>query len=93
MALIDLDREAPTGRRTARHPARAVAALGVLVALVVLPGEHPAAPTPKPVSECTLFLGNGSGPRIGVVDPETGAVTFRMPPDEVTAVIMEICPD
>ncbi|WP_089253943.1 hypothetical protein [Asanoa hainanensis] len=99
MTLIDLDREDVTGRRSARHPGRTVAALGVLAALVVLPGEIPAAHAPKPAPDCTVFLGNG--PVAGnesiayraVVDPETGAVLFEVPEDEVTAVIMAICPD
>ncbi|MEV4537184.1 hypothetical protein AB0J82_25735 [Asanoa sp. NPDC049518] len=98
MALIDLDREETT-RRSARHPARTAAALGVLAALVVLPGEIPAPHGSKPVPECTVLLGNGpvegneSIAHSAVIDPETGAVIFEVPPGEDFGVVLAVCPD
>jgi hypothetical protein len=99
VTLIDLDREETVRRRTPRHPARTAAALGVLGALAVLPGEIPAPHAPKPPPECTVILGNGpvegneSIAHRGVIDPATGAVIFQVPPGEDVAVIMAVCPD
>jgi len=79
------------------HSARTVAALGVLAALVVLPGEPRSAAdhAPRPAPECTLIYGDASDPvaRVAVIDPATGRVIEQASADEITAVIMSICPD
>ncbi|MEV0717653.1 hypothetical protein [Asanoa sp. NPDC050611] len=99
MPLIDLDRPAPARRRTVGPPADEVAALGVMAALVVLPGEHPRPAAPRPAPECTVFQANGpvdrEAARAVVIDAATGRVLYRLPvSDEGSLVTFAmICPD
>jgi D-alanyl-D-alanine carboxypeptidase len=78
---------------------KTVAALGVVAALAVLPGERPRPAAPRPAPECTVFQAEGPIPdgaaAAVAIDAETGRVLYRLPTSDDGALVTfaMICPD